>query len=154
MTTRAFRFASLAGVALLASAYVPPARPAATAATTITVYKDANCGCCKLWVEHLRQHAYTVVTRDTSDLSGIKRTARVPERLGSCHTAFVNGYVIEGHVPAADIQRMVETKPKIAGLAVPGMPLGSPGMEVGGRKDAYDVIAFNRDGSTRVFAKH
>ena len=77
-----------------------------------------------------------------------------PERLGSCHTGFVNGYVIEGHVPAADIQRMLEEKPKIAGLAVPGMPQGSPGMELGGGKEAYDVIAFNRDGSTRVFAKH
>ena len=83
-----------------------------------------------------------------------KRSGRVPERHQSCHTAFVNGYVIEGHVPAADIQRLLKEKPKFAGLAVGGMPIGSPGMEVGKRKDPYDVVAFNRDGSTRVFAKH
>jgi hypothetical protein len=78
----------------------------------------------------------------------------VPEQLHSCHTAFVNGYVVEGHVPAADIQRLLKDKPKVAGIAVPGMPVGSPGMEMGSRVDRYDVIAFNRDGSTRVFARH
>ena len=155
MTTRSFlRVASLAGLAALASAYAPASHHAAHGATTITVYKDANCGCCKSWIEHLRKHSFTVIARDTNDLSGIKRTARVPERLGSCHTGIVNGYVVEGHVPAADIQRMLDEKPKIAGIAVPGMPVGSPGMEVGARKDPYEVIAFSRDGSTKVFAKH
>lgn len=155
MQTRiVFRVASLVGVALLASAYVPATRPAEASAVTVTVFKDANCGCCKSWVEHLRSHAFTVVARDTSDLSGIKRTARVPQRLGSCHTAFVNGYVVEGHVPAADIQRLLKEKPKIAGIAVAGMPAGSPGMEVGDRKDPYEVVAFTRDGRTQVFAKH
>lgn len=123
-------------------------------AANITVFKDPNCGCCKLWVEHLRKHAFTVVTKDTADVTPVKRSGRVPERLYSCHTAFVNGYVIEGHVPAADIQRLLQEKPKIAGLAVGGMPIGSPGMEVGQRKDPYDVVAFSRDGSTQVFAKH
>lgn len=149
-----FRLVGLAVLASLASASAPPRAVAHAGAAEITVFKDANCGCCKDWVEHLRKHAFAVVAKDTSDLSGIKRTARVPERLHSCHTAFVNGYVVEGHVPAADIQRLLKEKPKVAGIAVPGMPAGSPGMEVGGRKDAYDVIAFNRDGSTQVFAKH
>ena len=155
MTTRSLlRVASLAGLAALASGYAPARHHAESAAHTITVFKDANCGCCKSWIEHLQKHSFTVIARDTADLSGIKRTARLPERLGSCHTGFVNGYVVEGHVPAADILRMVKEKPKIAGLSVPGMPLGSPGMEVGSRKDPYDVIAFNRDGTTRVYAKH
>jgi hypothetical protein len=138
---------------------VPPlaAQPAASAGTveaTVTVFKDPNCGCCKEWVTHLRKHAFTVVARDTSDVAGIKATARVPRQLHSCHTAFVDGYVVEGHVPAADIQRLLAEKPKVAGIAVAGMPAGSPGMEVGGRVDRYDVIAFGRDGRTSVFARH
>ena len=120
----------------------------------ITVFKDPNCGCCKEWIEHLRKHAFRVTAKDTNHVSGIKRSGRVPSQLVSCHTAFVNGYVIEGHVPAEDIKRLLKEKPKVAGLAVGGMPIGSPGMEVGNRKDKYDVIAFNRDGSTQVFARH
>ena len=155
MHSRSFlRLASLAALATLASASAPHHPAAAAAPVAITVFKDPNCGCCKQWIEHLRKHAFTVTSRDTSDLSGVKLTARVPAKLHSCHTAFVNGYVVEGHVPAADIQRLLAEKPKVAGIAVPGMPLGSPGMEVGTRKDAYDVVAFNRDGSTRVFARH
>jgi hypothetical protein len=120
---------------------------------TVTVFKDPNCGCCKLWVDHLRKHAFTVVAKDTSDVAAVKRTGRVPEQLHSCHTAFVNGYVIEGHVPAEDVKRLLAEKPRVAGIAVAGMPIGSPGMEMGDRKDRYDVVAFNRDGTTRVFAK-
>ena len=105
-------------------------------------------------LEHLRKHAFKVIARDTSDMSGIKQSGRIPQQLMSCHTAFVNGYVIEGHVPAEDIRRLLAEKPKIAGLAVAGMPVGSPGMEVGNRKDRYDVIAFNRDGTTSVYARH
>lgn len=123
-------------------------------APAVTVFKDPNCGCCKEWIEHLRKHAFKVTAKDTSDVGTIKRSGRVPPQLVSCHTAFVNGYVIEGHVPAEDIRRLLEEKPKIAGLAVAGMPIGSPGMEVGNRKDKYDVIAFNRDGTTSVFARH
>lgn len=129
-----------------------PKTPVVNAA--VTVFKDPNCGCCKDWIEHLRKHAFKVTARDTNDVSGIKRSGRVPSQLASCHTAFVNGYVIEGHVPAEDIKRLLKEKPKIAGLAVAGMPAGSPGMEVGNRKDKYDVIAFTRDGSTSVFARH
>jgi len=141
--------------AVLSASTTIARRPSPTVAPPkITVFKDPNCGCCRSWVEHLRQHGFSVAVRDTSDVSGAKRAGRVPENLHSCHTAFVGGYVIEGHVPAADIQRLLRDKPKIAGLAVPGMPAGSPGMEVGNRVDKYDVIAFQRDGSTRVFAHH
>jgi hypothetical protein len=146
------RIAALAAIATLTSAQSPPSANQQT--PTVTVFKDPNCGCCKLWVDHLRKHAFTVVTKDTSDVASFKRSGRVPERHQSCHTAFVGGYVIEGHVPAADIQRLLKEKPKVAGLAVGGMPVGSPGMEVGSRKDPYDVVAFNRDGTTKVFAKH
>lgn len=153
MNTRALL--QIAGVAVLATLSSASHRSSqAPEPATVTVFKDPNCGCCKEWVEHLREHAFEVIAKDTSDVSEIKRTARVPGQLHSCHTAFVNGYVIEGHVPAADIQRLLKEKPKVAGIAVPGMPVGSPGMEIGSRKDPYDVIAFNRDGSTRRFASH
>lgn len=150
---RLSRLASLALLAGLVSASAPA--PTETVAPIhIVVYKDPNCGCCKSWVEHLRKHGFDVAVHDTADMSGAKRTGRVPEALTSCHTAFVNGYVVEGHVPAADIQRMLAEKPKIAGIAVGGMPAGSPGMEIGGRTDHYDVMAYTRDGTTRVYARH
>lgn len=147
------RFAGVAILSSLLSAYAPQ-RHSVHAATPVTVFKDPNCGCCSEWVEHLRKHAFDVTVRDTTDMSGAKRTGRVPEKLHSCHTAFVSGYVVEGHVPASDIERLLREKPKVAGIAVPGMPIGSPGMEVGSRKDRYDVIAFNRDGATQLFARH
>lgn len=121
--------------------------------TTITVYKDPDCGCCTKWVEHLIKHGYKVVAKDTREMVEIKRTLGVPDPLTSCHTAVVKGYVIEGHVPAADIARLLKRKPKLAGLAVPGMPIGSPGME-GPRPEPYEVLAFDKAGKTRVFAKH
>jgi hypothetical protein len=148
------RLGGLAIVAAITAASAPVSRQTSSAAVEVTVFKSPTCGCCTAWVEHLRQHAFTVVSKDTSDVGGVKRTARVPSNLYSCHTAFVNGYVVEGHVPAEDIQRMLKDKPKIAGIAVAGMPAGSPGMEVGSRKDPYNVVAFRRDGSTSVFAKH
>ncbi len=155
MTKR--RLIALAGTvvaALTVSALAAPGHGSRVTAVSVVVYKDPNCGCCKLWIDHLRKHGFAVAVRDTSDMSGAKAMGRVPQRLQTCHTGFVNGYVVEGHVPAADIQRMLDQKPKIAGIAVPGMPIGSPGMEVGNRVDKYDVVAFTRDGSTSVFAKH
>jgi len=141
-------------LAVALSASAPASSDVNAPKPRVTVFKDPNCGCCKSWVEHLRKHGFDVAVRDTSDVSGAKRTGRVPEALHSCHTAFVNGYVVEGHVPAADIERLLKEKPHIAGIGVPGMPAGSPGMEMGGRVDRYDVTAFNRDGSTYVFAHH
>jgi hypothetical protein len=153
MNSRTLRFGAIALLGVLTSASAPLDGHSLPTKTQITVFKDPNCGCCKSWVEHLRKHGFAVVVHDTSDVGGAKRAGRVPEQLHACHTAFVNGYVIEGHVPASDIQRLLAEKPKMAGLAVPGMPVGSPGMEMG-RVERYDVIAFNRDGTTRIFARH
>ncbi len=136
-----------AGGAVLTGASAPPAPP------TIMVYKSESCGCCKKWVEHLRTSGFPVTTHDVTGLDSIKTELGVPGALHSCHTALVSGYVIEGHVPAADINRLLREKPKIAGLAVPGMPAGSPGME-GGHKDAYEVMAFDASGTAKVFARH
>jgi hypothetical protein len=119
----------------------------------ITVYRDPNCGCCTKWIEHLIKHGFLVTDRKSDEMSEVKRGLGVPEKLESCHTGVVNGYVIEGHVPAADIHRLLKEKTKVAGLAVPGMPMGSPGME-GPRTDRYDVVSFDKTGNTRVFAKH
>lgn len=129
--------------------------PSDTAAKkpTITVYKDPSCGCCKKWIEHLVKHGYRVDAKDTPNMTEIKRTLGVPDALTACHTAVVNGYLIEGHVPAADIDRLLEQKPRIAGLAVPGMPAGSPGMEGMGTQ-RYQVLTFDKSGKTKVFASH
>lgn len=120
---------------------------------TITVYKDPSCGCCKAWIEHLKKNGYTVVAKDTPDMSEIKRTLGVPDAVTSCHTGVVNGYLIEGHVPAADIDRLLAKKPHIAGLGVPGMPMGSPGME-GSSSQHYQVLSFDKSGKTSVFASY
>jgi hypothetical protein len=122
---------------------------------SITVYKSPQCGCCKTWVEHLRKEGFAVTANDVDDMAAIKTKLGVPASLGSCHTAIVGGYVIEGHVPGADIRKLLAEKPKVAGLAVPGMPVGSPGMEMPGMPaDKYEVIAFAKDGKNRVFASH
>ena len=121
--------------------------------TKITVYKDPGCGCCKNWIEHLVKHGYAVDAKDTPAMAEVKRTLGVPEALTSCHTAVVNGYLIEGHVPAADIAKLLKEKPKVAGLAVPGMPMGSPGME-GPRQQHYQVLSFDKNGKTKVFANY
>jgi hypothetical protein len=123
--------------------------------SVIDVYKDPACGCCSLWAEHLREHGFTVTTRDTRDLAAVKTTNGVPREMQSCHTALVDGYVIEGHVPAADVQRLLRDRPDIAGLAVAGMPIGSPGMEVEGvAAQPYDVMAFEQGGGAFVFASY
>ena len=147
--------AETAGGQVMASA--APASAAATAPTeslTVTVYKSPTCGCCKAWVDHMQQSGFRVVSVDTADMNAVKKSFGVREEHGSCHTAQVGDYVLEGHVPAADVKRLLSEKPKIAGLAVPGMPAGSPGMEVGGMKDPYDVVAWTKGGGTSVFAKH
>jgi hypothetical protein len=121
--------------------------------TKITVYKDPSCGCCKSWIQHLIKYGYDVDAKDTPAMAEVKRTLGVPDALTSCHTAVVNGYLIEGHVPATDIARLLKEKPKVAGLAVPGMPAGSPGME-GPRKQHYQVLSFDKNGKTRIFASY
>lgn len=139
----------LVGVAAAAQRATGPAAP------TIEVFKSATCGCCNGWVEHLRANGFTVRTTNTEALDALKTKHQIPAQVRSCHTGLVDGYVVEGHVPAADIQRLLKDRPAVAGIGVPGMPIGSPGMEVPGMKpQAYDVVAFTKQGTTRVFASH
>ncbi len=125
------------------------------AASRITVYKSPTCSCCESWIEHMEAHGYTVESINANDLAAIKAEHAVPAQLQSCHTAIVDGYVIEGHVPAAEVTRLLEERPNVAGLAVPGMPIGSPGMEIEGQPaQPFDVIAFDGAERTTVFANY
>ena len=122
---------------------------------TVTVYKSPTCGCCTDWAEHMTASGFTVETVDVASMDDVKTRLGVPSTLASCHTAIVGDYVVEGHVPAEDVERLLAEQPDAAGLAVPGMPIGSPGMEVEGRSaDSYDVFLFTRDGGVSVFAHH
>jgi len=125
----------------------------AQAATQVEVFKNPHCGCCGKWIEHLQQNGFQVSTREVNDVPAARKKLGMPDRLGSCHTAQVGDYVIEGHVPAADIQRLLKEKPKALGLAVPAMPPGSPGMEAA-NPVPYETLLVQADGSTRVFARH
>jgi hypothetical protein len=132
-----------------------PQSDAPADAPVIAVYKSPTCGCCGNWVEHVKAAGFAVEVHDVDNLSDIKADAGVPATTRSCHTAIVGGYALEGHVPASTIQRLLREKPAIAGLAVPGMPVGSPGMEVPGQPaDKYDVVAFKADGATEVYESH
>lgn len=123
-------------------------------APTVRVYKSPTCGCCANWIEHMRAAGFTVEVEDTNDLAVVKADAGVPAQLQSCHTAIIGDYVFEGHVPATAIARFLEERPDARGLAVPGMPVGSPGMEMGDRVDPYDVVTFDANGSTGVYESH
>ncbi len=125
----------------------------ASAADAVDVYKSPYCGCCEKWVKHLQQAGFAVRTHDVADVPAARQRLGMPERLGSCHTAKVAGYVVEGHVPAADIQRLLKEKPKAIGLAVPSMPPGSPGME-SPKPVPYNTLLVHAGGATTVFAKH
>lgn len=148
----------LAGLGGLLVAAVPLARRAhaqasAPAPQFAEVWKDPNCGCCQDWVRHLEAHGFKVKVNDTGNTT-MRQRLGVAARYGSCHTALVGGYAIEGHVPARDIQRLLREKPDVVGLAVPGMPVGSPGMDgpaYGDRRDPYQVLALTRDGGSKVF---
>jgi hypothetical protein len=129
-----------------------PATARADAALTAVVYKDANCDCCAKWVDHIRSAGFTAEAHNVTDLNAVKARYGVPRSLASCHTAEIGGYVVEGHVPADLIRKMLAEKPDIAGIAVPGMPVGSPGMEYT-YTEPYDVIAFTKSGATSVYAK-
>lgn len=144
------------------SAPAPAAEPAASAAPAangtgpvMVVYKSPTCGCCQAWVEHAQRAGFQVQVRDTSNVDPVKQEHGVPGHLHSCHTALVDGYVLEGHVPMEAVKRLLREKPQnIAGLAVPGMPRGSEGMEMGTVKDPYDVIALGRGGGVSVYSSH
>ena len=143
------------GAGMAVSALLPAMARAADAPTAITVYKDPSCGCCKSWVAHLSANGFAPVAKDRNDMDALKDSLGVPAALRSCHTAVVGKYIIEGHVPAADVKKLLKTTPKgVLGLAVPGMPAGSPGMEMGGRKDRYDVVAYSAGGKTSTFGTY
>ena len=137
----------LAPLALLAMAE-------SAAAATLVVTKTAYCGCCKHWVEHMKKAGFQVQVREVEDVAPTRARLGVPDALRSCHTSEIGGYAIEGHVPAADVKRLLATKPKAAGIAVPGMVVGSPGMEHGDHKEPYQVVLFDKAGKTKVFASH
>lgn len=147
------------GVAMLAACTrdARDARPAATAAKKLpamTVYKNEGCTCCDLWAKHLRNAGFTVEVHALDNMAPTKERVGVPAAMGSCHTGEVEGYFVEGHVPVEDVLRLLELRPDAKGLTVPGMPLGSPGMEVPGRNQPYEVLLVARDGTTSVFARH
>lgn len=125
----------------------------AQAMAQIDVYKSPSCGCCSKWIEHLRKSGFKVEAHAVNDISAARKKLGMPDKLGSCHTARIGNYIIEGHVPAADIRRLLKEKPKALGLALPGMPLGSPGMDIP-NSPPYETLLVQADGSTRVFAKH
>ncbi len=148
-TSVALAAGTLAGLGLAAQ---PPR-------AVVEVWKTANCGCCKDWIKHLQASGFEVTTHDVSNdrKNEVRLRLGLAEKFGSCHTALVNGYVLEGHVPAREIQRLLKDKPVALGLAVPGMPVGSPGMdgpEYGGLKDPYDVLLVQRGGTARVFQSY
>jgi hypothetical protein len=144
MKTR-FKIALAAGLMLVGTA---------ANAAALTVYKSASCGCCGKWVEHVQKHGFTVKVVNVDDVRAVKAKAGIPDKLASCHTSMVGGYVVEGHVPAADIRKLLAQKPKAKGIAVAGMPMGAPGMEHGDHREPFQTVLIKADGSTATFARH
>lgn len=152
MNRRRF-FKSAGALAALSALPTMPAL-AAPAGPEVQVFKSPTCGCCGAWVEHMRSAGFTVKVTEVDDTTAARQRLGLPDRFGSCHTATVAGYVLEGHVPAAEVKRLLAQRPKALGLAVPGMPPSAPGMDVPGRKDPYDVLLISADGQSRVFAAY
>ena len=148
------RFRAIFCVLALALAVTLTARAQAPAAAPkMTVYKSPTCGCCAKWVEHMKQAGFDLTVNDVPNVGEIKAQHHVPADAQSCHTALVGGYVVEGHVPADVVKQLLKEKPAVAGIAVPGMPIGSPGMEsADGNKQAYNVVSFDKAGKTQVYA--
>lgn len=137
------------GLGFAVSSLAQSARP------VVTVYKSPTCGCCSKWIQHMKTEGFDVKSTDQMDVTPIKTQYGVPLDAQSCHTALVGGYVLEGHVPASAVKKLLKDKPKVVGLAVPGMPVGSPGMEVpSGQVEAYNVMAFDKAGKQTVYEKH
>jgi hypothetical protein len=144
MTTKYILSMFIAGGCLMMSAAEP----------AMTVYKTKTCGCCGKWIEHLRANGFTVNVKEVDATEEARKQFGVPDQLASCHTGVVGGYAVEGHVPAADVRRLLKEKPKAKGISVPGMPLGSPGMEQGPRKDPYSVLLFDEKGGVKEYQKY
>jgi hypothetical protein len=139
------------GAALLASG---SAQAQTRADRALAVYKSPTCACCDGWVTHMRQAGFAATVHVTENVRAIRLARGLPDALASCHTGVIGGYAIEGHVPAADVVRLLAERPRAVGITVPGMPLGSPGMEAGGRREPFDTLLVLRSGQTRVFARH
>ncbi|MFD1344115.1 DUF411 domain-containing protein [Litorisediminicola beolgyonensis] len=148
MNRRQFVLTTLGALAL--------GRPALAAPHRIEVFKSPTCGCCSAWIAHMEDAGFAVEARDVDQgrLNEVKASVGLTPELASCHTGLIEGYVIEGHVPAEDVQRLLAERPDALGLSVPGMPIGSPGMEMDGRSDAYATLLIRKDGSTEVWARH
>jgi hypothetical protein len=150
-----YRFSFLTAAAAFGAVVVIQPGFAQQKAATVMVFKTATCGCCSKWVDHMRAAGFALKVQDVEDIAAVKERLGVAPEISSCHTSQVDGYVLEGHVPASAVQRLLKERPKVTGLAVPGMPMGSPGMEVpSGQKDAYAVIAFGGGQPSRVYEKH
>jgi hypothetical protein len=147
------RLLSLAAGAAAAAALASPAT-AAPALPMVEVHKDPDCGCCAAWVEHLKAAGFPVKVHETANPAAVRGRLGMPDEFGSCHTAVVAGYALEGHVPAAEVKRLLAARPAAIGLSVPGMPAGSPGMEVGVRQDPYEVLLIDKRGKASVFARY
>jgi hypothetical protein len=141
------------GVSALTAISALPVR-AAPSAPEVQVFKSPSCGCCGAWIEHMRSAGFAVKVTEVTDTTAARKRLGLPERFGSCHTATIGAYVLEGHVPAADVKRLLATKPKALGLAVPGMPPSAPGMDVPGRRDPYQVLLVDASGKSSVFASY
>ena len=151
---RSKAFLAAGGSLVLAAAaalWFWPSPPGASA-TDVVVYKSPTCGCCSKWVKHMKDNGFNVKSKNVSNLSQVRQSHGVRRKLQSCHTAIVDGYVVEGHVPADVIKRLLKERPAVKGIAVPGMPAGSPGMEVG-YKQPYKVLTFDKDGRTEVYTR-
>ncbi|RRJ84020.1 DUF411 domain-containing protein [Aestuariirhabdus litorea] len=143
--------------ALVAAVLLPLSITPAAAESRLplmTVYKSPTCGCCGDWVKHMEANGFEVQVHDTDNLNPIKLKAGLTPALASCHTAFIDGYVVEGHVPASDVKRMLSERPAIKGISAPGMPVGSPGMEMGDRVDPYEVVSFDEKGNARLYQSY
>jgi len=143
-------------ISLAVGAMALTAIPALAANTlpAVEVFKNPSCGCCGAWVDHLKAAGFDVKVTMVDDTSVVRKKYGLPDKFGSCHTAVVGGYVVEGHVPAADVKKLLAMKPAAVGVAVPGMPVGSPGMEMGSRKDPYQVLLVDKQGRERVFSSY
>ena len=146
----------IAVLPLAGAAMAAPGVVRAATGTPIEVWKDPHCGCCHDWISHMQANGFSATIHDTGN-NAVRARLGLPQKLGSCHTALVGGYLIEGHVPASDVRTLLQQKPNALGLAVPGMPMGSPGMDgaaYNNRRDPYDVLLVARDGTTSVFKSY
>jgi hypothetical protein len=145
------RMAVAAALAAMLTMSFGPTPRAQRAAPSVTVYKSPTCGCCTKWVDHMRANGFDVTATNVEDMAAVKQKYGVPDKAGSCHTSLVGGYVIEGHVPADVVKRLLAERPKVAGLAVPGMPASAPGMDIPGQP--YTIVGFDRAGQLTVYER-